>query len=390
MDDLATHAGLDDRICPGGPLPAPATVGMSLERVDTPALLLDLDAFEYNLEHLARAAEATGMRLRPHAKSHKCPEIARRQMARGAVGVCCQKVSEAEVLVAGGIPDVLVTNEIVGAGKLERLARLARRAHVSVCADDPAHVAALEQAARGAGVTLDVLVELDVGANRCGVAAGAPALELARAIARSGSLRFAGLQAYQGSAQHLRTPGERREAIAAAVAQVRLTVDCLQRAGLEVPLVTGAGTGTCMLEAASGVYHELQAGSYIFMDADYGNNLGDDGLKVHEFRHSLFVLTTVMSRPLPARAVVDAGLKAHSVDSGMPWVADAPGAAYTRVSDEHGVIDFTGSCGWELGQKIRLIPGHCDPTVNLHDWIVGYREGRVEAVWPILARGAFY
>jgi len=387
MDDFASHAGQQDRPGLAGP---PAQVGMSLDQVDTPALLLDLDAFEHNLDRLARSLEGTGMRLRPHAKSHKCPEIARRQMARGAVGVCCQKVSEAEVLVAGGIPDVLVTNEIVGAAKLARLAQLARRAQVGVCVDNAANVAALAAAAAAAGVTLEVLVDLDVGANRCGVAPGAPALELVRAIGRHRELRFRGIQAYQGGAQHLRTPEERRAAIDAAVARVRLTVDLLRRDGLEAPLVTGAGTGTYLLEAASGVYHELQPGSYIFMDADYGANLGDDGQRVHEFRNSLFVLATVMSRPLPARAVVDAGLKAHSVDSGMPLVADTPGAAYTRVSDEHGVIDFDGPSDWELGRKIRLIPGHCDPTVNLHDWIVCTRRGTVEAVWPILARGAFF
>jgi len=375
---------------PAGLLPPPAALGMPLEEVDTPALLLELDAFEYNLDHLARSVSGTGMRLRPHAKSHKCPEIARRQVARGAVGVCCQKVSEAEALVAGGIRDVLVTNEIVGPAKVARLARLARHAQVGVCVDNLANVTELALAARTAGVTLDVLVELEVGTRRCGVPPGEAALGLVRAITARQGLRFAGLQAYQGVAQHLRTPRERLDAIAAAVAGVRLTIDLLRRAGFEVPLVTGAGTGTYRLEATSGVYDEIQPGSYIFMDADYGRNSGEDGNPVHEFRHSLFILATVMSRPTPARAVVDVGLKAHSIDSGMPLVADAPGAVYTRVSDEHGVIEFAGASDWELGQKVRLIPGHCDPTVNLYDWIIGYRHGRVEAIWPILARGAFY
>ena len=249
-----------------------------------------------------------------------------RQIARGAIGVCCQKVSEAEALIAGGVQDVLLTNEVIGATKLARLARLARRAHVSVCVDDAANVAELAVAARTAGVTLDVLVELDVGANRCGVAPGEAALGLARVIAQSEGVRFAGLQAYQGSAQHCRTWQERRAAIAQAVAKVRLTLELLQRVGMEVPLVTGAGTGTYMLEAASQVYHELQPGSYVFMDADYGRNLDDDGQPVREFRHSLFILATVMSRPVPERAVVDVGLKAHSIDSGMPLVVAVPGA----------------------------------------------------------------
>jgi D-serine deaminase-like pyridoxal phosphate-dependent protein len=387
MNGSAPHLPETD---PRGPLPPPAVAGMPLDQVDTPALLLDLDAFEHNLDRLALESGAAGMRLRPHAKSHKCPEIARQQIARGAVGVCCQKLSEAELFVAGGVLDVLVSNEVVGAAKQGRLARLARRARVSVCVDDPGNAEAWALAARAAGVTLDVLVELDVGANRCGVAPGGAALELARAIKRHEELRFAGLQAYQGSAQHLRTPEERRAAIDQAVAQVRLTVELMRRAGIEVPLVTGAGTGSYRLEAASGVYQELQPGSYIFMDADYGRNFDEDGRPVHTFRQSLFILATVMSRPVPERAVVDVGLKAHSIDSGMPLVVDTPSAVYTRASDEHGVIELTGTVDWKLGQKIRLVPGHCDPTVNLYDWIVGYRDGRVEALWPVSARGAFY
>jgi 3-hydroxy-D-aspartate aldolase len=371
-------------------LPPPAAIGMPLAEVDTPALLLDLEAFEANLERLMHSLRDTGLRVRPHAKSHKCPEIALRQIAAGAVGVCCQKVSEAEALVAGGIQDVLITNEVVGATKLARLAHLASRAHVAVCADDAENVAELALAARKAGVILDVLIEVDVGANRCGVAPGAPAVALAKVIAQTPGLSFAGLQAYQGSAQHLRTPQERREAIQQSAAMVRHTLDELHQAGLAVPLVTGAGTGTYPLEAASAVYQELQPGSYIFMDADYGLNLGEDGRPVHEFRNSLFILATVMSAPVPTRAVVDVGLKAHSIDSGMPLVVDVPGAHYTRASDEHGVIELPEGRRLQLGQKLRLIPGHCDPTVNLYDWIVCYRQGSVEALWPITARGAFY
>jgi D-serine deaminase-like pyridoxal phosphate-dependent protein len=363
---------------------------MPLEAVDTPALLLDLDAFEHNLAQLTQSLLGTGMLVRPHAKAHKCPEIALRQLAQGASGVCCQKVSEAEAMVAGGVRNILIANEVVGATKLARLARLAQQAQISVCVDDPGNVAELALAARTAGVTLDVLVEVDVGANRCGVAPGEPVAELARVISRTVGLRFAGLQAYQGSAQHLRTPQERREAIQLAVTKVQTTLEHLKRAGLEAPLVTGAGTGTYLHEAASRVYSELQPGSYVFMDADYGRNLGDDGQPVHAFRQSLFILASVMSRPVPARAVVDVGLKAHSIDSGMPLVVDEPGAVYTRASDEHGVIELSPALDWRLGRKIRLIPGHCDPTVNLYDWLICYRRERVEAIWPIAARGAFY
>jgi D-serine deaminase-like pyridoxal phosphate-dependent protein len=363
---------------------------MRLEQVDTPALLLDLDAFERNLRRLHASLGDATVRVRPHAKSHKCPQIALRQIALGAVGVCCQKVSEAEALVRGGVADVLIANEIVGAQKLARLAQLARSATVGVCVDDIGNVADLDRAATDAGTRLNVYVELDVGASRCGVEPGEPALRLAQAVARAGALRFAGIHAYQGAAQHLRSPAERGAAIARAVEKVRATVTLLEARGLRAEIVTGAGTGTYPLEAASRVYNEIQPGSYVFMDADYGRNLGDDGQPVHEFEHSLFILATVMSRPTPQRAVVDVGLKAHSVDSGMPTVVGVAGARYLRASDEHGVIELGGPDTIELGRKLRLIPGHCDPTVNLYDWLVCYRGEQVEDLWPISARGAFY
>jgi len=233
-----------------------------------------------------------------------------------------------------------------------------------------------------------VLVEVDVGGNRCGVPGGAPVVELAARVAASPHLRFGGLQAYHGRAQHLRRHEERRAAVGAAVEALQSTLALLEARGLRAEVVTGAGTGTVEFEAASGVYTEVQPGSYIFMDADYGRNLDADGQPVHVFQQSLFVLTTVMSRVRPDRAVVDAGLKAHSVDSGMPLVADVKGATYTGASDEHGVVELHGPGALALGQKIRLIPGHCDPTVNLHDWLVCVREGCVEALWPITARGA--
>ena len=329
----------------------------------------------------------TGIKLRPHAKSHKCPEIALRQIALGAVGVCCQKVSEAEALVAGGVNDVLIANEVVGAAKLKRLAALAQQAKVRVCADDAGNIRDLDAAARAAGVTLDVLVEVDVGAHRCGVAPGAPAVALARQIASCRNLRFAGLQAYQGAAQHVRKVADRREAIARAVEQVQTTTRMLAAAGIQCDYVTGAGTGSYMFEATSSVYHELQAGSYIFMDADYARNEWTES-GIPQFEHSLFVWTTVMSAPAPDRAVVDAGLKASSVDSGMPRVADYSDVDYVKASDEHGVLQLKGATRFKVGAKLKLIPGHCDPTVNLYDWYVCVRNGRVEALWPITARGA--
>ncbi|HEX3885835.1 MAG TPA: DSD1 family PLP-dependent enzyme [Stellaceae bacterium] len=369
----------------------PAEIGMSLDDVDTPALLVDLDAFERNLRRLADRIAGSGVRLRAHAKTHKCPVIALKQIELGAVGVCCQKVSEAEAMVYGGVKDVLVTNEIVGRQKLRRLMGLASMARIGVCADDPAQVRDFEAAAAEAGVTLPVYVEVNMGGNRCGVEAGQPVLALARQIVEAPHLTFGGLQAYHGSAQHLRTWDERQAAIAGATDKARTTRDLLQANGIPCDQITGAGTGTFEFEAASGVYTELQCGSYIFMDADYGRNLDKDGGATRSFEPSLFVWATVMSRPAEERAIVDAGLKALGFDSGPPTVWDEPAAIYERASDEHGRIGFSAPTNrLNLGDKIRLVPGHCDPTVNLYDWYVGIRGNRVETVWPITARGAVY
>lgn len=369
----------------------PAEIGMALEEVDTPALIVELDAFERNLERMAHAVRAAGVRLRPHAKTHKCAEVALRQMALGAVGVCSQKVSEAEALVGAGVSDVLVTNEIVGKRKLERLMRLACDARLGVCVDDAGNVDDMERVARAAGAEIDVLVEIDVGGHRCGVAPGEPALALARRVAACSRLRFAGLQAYQNKAQHVREFAARRNAVEAAVAEARRTVELLAANDIACPIVTGAGTGTYLLEGGSGVYDELQAGSYVFMDADYARNHGADGGDFTDFEHSLFVWTTVMSTPSAERAIVDAGLKASSVDSGMPLVHQAPGVVYAGASDEHGGLRIdAGARPLALGEKLRLVPGHCDPTVNLHDWYVCVRDGVVQSLWPIVARGAVF
>jgi D-serine deaminase-like pyridoxal phosphate-dependent protein len=227
---------------------------------------------------------------------------------------------------------------------------------------------------------------VNVGANRCGVEPGEPAAALAGAIAQSKSLRFAGLQAYQGGAQHLRKVEERRAAIEQACAKVRKTTELLAQAGIPCEKVTGAGTGTYLFEATSGVYHELQAGSYIFMDVDYGKNDWTES-GIPRFEHSLFVWATVMSKPSTAHAVVDAGLKASSVDSGMPRVWEVEGAEYLKASDEHGVLKLAPGARVALGDKLKLVPGHCDPTVNLYDNLVCIRGGKVEAIWPVSARG---
>jgi D-threonine aldolase len=358
----------------------PAAVGQPLDEVDTPALVLELDAFERNQKVLFDTAKK--VRIRPHAKTHKCPEVGKRQIAAGAVGQCVQKVSEAEAMVDGGIADVLITNQVVGPAKIARLATLSKRARLGVCVDDPGNLGAIA----ASGARLDVYVEIDVGMRRCGVAPGEPALALAKEIGKHRKLRFAGLQAYHGRAQHLRSMAERRAAIEKSAAAVRATRDLLGRAGIECPRVTGAGSGTYMLEIQTGAWDEIQPGSYAFMDADYARN--EWAAPLPRFEHALFVLTTVMSRPGPDRAIVDAGLKASSVDSGMPGIWQRPGLAYTHASDEHGWVE--GSPAPALGEKLLLVPGHCDPTINLYDWYVCVRRGRVEALWAITARGALY
>lgn len=361
---------------------APASVGQSLQDIDTPALVLDLDAFEANVRALHDSLGNRRVRVRPHAKTHKSVDIAKRQIAAGAVGMCCQKLSEAEVLVEGGIGDVLISNEVVGRGKLERLAALSRRAKIGVCVDHPEALGALAES----GATCDVYVELEVGMCRCGTEPSG-AVKLAREIKTTVKLRFAGLQAYHGRAQHMRSLAERRAAIEAAKEKVLATKALLAGEGIGCPIVTGAGSGTYMLEVESGAWDEIQPGSYVFMDADYARN--ERAAPLPRFEHALFVLTTVMSRPSADRAIVDAGLKASSVDSGMPEVWQRPGLVYSKASDEHGVVEIAPhAVAPRLGEKLLLVPGHCDPTVNLYDWYVGLRGARVEVVWPVSARGA--
>lgn len=373
--------------------PPPARVGDPVDAVDTPALVIDLDAFERNLDRMAAFSHDTGIRVRPHAKTHKSPAVAHAQMARGAVGQCCQKVAEAEVLVNNGIDNVLVSNQIVGAGKVARLAALARRAWIGVCADDPAQVRAYGEAARRAQAELHVLVEIDVGAARCGVAPGADAVDLARLIADTPGLSFEGLQAYHGSAQHIRGHRERRAAIRTAAQAVQTTAEKMGAAGLDCRTIGGAGTGSFRFETETGLWNELQPGSYCFMDADYARNLDEGGEEKTEFEHALFVAATVMSASAPGRAVVDAGHKASAVDSGLPTVWRRSDTSYVGASDEHGKLSVGASApDIGLGDRVWLVPGHVDPTVNLHDWYVGVRggltDGVVECLWPVAGRGA--
>ena len=368
------------------PVNIPADVGAGIEAIDTPCLLIDLDAYERNIQRMARFTRDHDLRHRAHAKTHKSADIAHDQMAAGAVGVCCQKVSEAEALVHGGVRDVLVSNEVVNPHMIERLAAMARQARVLVCADDAANVDALAAAAARYDARLEVLVEIDVGAGRCGVAPGAPAVALAERIDAAPHLAFAGLQAYEGKAQHVHDFNERRARIDEAIARTRDTVERLEQAGLACDIVGGAGTGTYAFEGGSGVYNELQCGSYIFMDADYQRIAMADGRPIDDFENSLFLYTTVMSKTKADKAICDAGLKAQSVDSGPAVVFGRDDIEYIGASDEHGVIRDPDNV-LRLGDKLRLVPGHCDPTVNIHDWYVGVRGGVVERLLPVTARG---
>ena len=368
----------------------PALPGMDEAEIQTPCIVLDLDALERNIRKMGDYAAAHGMRLRVHGKMHKSVDIAKLQQGiGGAVGVCCQKPWEAEAFVRGGITDVLVSNEVRDLVKIDRLARLPQRgARVIVCVDDPDNVAELSDAAARHGTQLEVLVEIDCGQGRCGVATSDDALELARAIDAAAGLSFAGIQAYQGAAQHLESHAARAEKLDIAIAQVKDVIAGLETAGLTPELVTGGGTGTYPFESNSGVYNELQCGSYAFMDADYGRILDADGTRLDggEWEYAFFLFTQVMSHVKADRAVVDAGLKVQSVDSGLPFVFGRDDVEYISCSDEHGVLSDPGGV-LKVGDKLRLVPGHCDPTANLHDWYVGVRNGKVETLWPVTARG---
>jgi D-serine deaminase-like pyridoxal phosphate-dependent protein len=369
----------------------PARVGDALHEVDTPALILDLDRFEANLERLMRSSTVRGMRVRPHAKSHKCIEIARRQMEAGAVGICCQKVSEAEIFLAGGIDDVLVTNEIIGKRKVTALASLAVRypkAKIGVCVDDVRQVRQLATACRALAAELDIYIELDVGHGRAGVPDTPAVVDLAREIKLHKCLRLRGLQAYYGSAQHRRSVRERRQAITAAAGLAGAARDGLLAEGLTCDIVTGGGTGTFPYETGSGVYNEVQPGSYVLMDIDYGKNEFDPIAPA--FEPALYIIASVMSAR-GDRVTLDAGLKAFSTDSG-PAMPAFEGWQVRGVSDEHTVLIRVGSDGpaLALGDKPLLIPGHIDPTINLHDVIVVSRNDVVIDLWPIEARGALF
>lgn len=371
----------------------PALPGMDEADIQTPCLVLDLDALERNIKKMGDYARAHGMRHRVHGKMHKSVDVAKLQESLGgSCGVCCQKVSEAEVFARGGIKDVLVSNQVRDPAKIDRLARMPKLgARTIVCVDMLDNVTDLSAAAVRHDTQIECLVEIDCGAGRCGVKTTPEVVELAKAIDAAPGLKFAGIQAYQGAMQHMDSYDDRKAKIDLAVAQVKDAVDTLKVEGIACDIVGGGGTGSYYFESTSGVYNELQCGSYAFMDADYGRILDKDGQRIDqgEWENALFILTSVMSHAKADKAIVDAGLKAQSVDSGLPVIFGRTDVKYIKCSDEHGVVEDTGGV-LKVNDKLKLVPGHCDPTCNVHDWYVGVRGGKVEVVWPVSARGKAY
>ena len=385
-------------------------VGKPVHDIDTPALVIDLDAMKRNLGRMAEFAKKHQVRWRPHAKLHKSVLLGKMQIKAGAVGVCVQKTAEAEIMVAGGIHNVYLSNQVIAPKKLARVAALTQEVvphggKIAIAVDSIEGVNRLAQAMTHARTTarigaastatvIDVFVEIDVGQGRCGVQPGEAAVALALEIRKHPELHFAGLQAYHGKAQHLRSALERRLATGTVLKSIEMTCQLLKTQGMAPALVTGAGTGSFALEAASGVYGELQAGSFLFMDADYAQNERDPVQP--QFEHALFVKTQVVSVH-SGHAVCDAGHKSHAIDSGMPKV-HAFGAEsaldYFNGGDEHGILRPTEGAARlpRLGEMLWLIPGHCDPTVNLHNAMIGVRgglrSGTVERIIKVDARGA--
>ena len=383
-----------------------ALVGQSVDDVDTPALVVDLDAVNRNMQRMVEFAAKHRLRLRPHGKAHKSALFGRLQLQAGAVGLCAQTVAEAEALGAGGINDVLISNEVLSVPKLRRVAALAhqlytRGGRLGIAVDSGEGIERLAQAMMLTRAVIDVYIEIDIGQGRCGVAPDERVVTLARQLAGRSSLRFAGLQAYHGGAQHLRTVAERHAAIVEAAEKVNAVRRLLEAAEMPADIVTGAGTGTFAHEAASGAWTEIQPGSFMFMDVDYLRNERDPAQP--QFEPALFIKSQVISLA-DDHAVCDAGHKSHAIDSGLPEVQALPGQAPLRFAnggDEHGVLhpehtaDEDGPLSHlpALGEAVWLIPGHCDPTVNLHSHYVvvrgGLAAGRVEAIAPVEARGVW-
>ncbi len=358
------------------------SIGQSKWELDTPALLIDLPAMERNIARMAAFFADKKAKLRPHSKTHKCPTISHKQLAAGnAVGVTCAKLGEAETLAAAGITDILIANQIVGPQKIARLVGLAHHADVMVAVDDPVNVEQLSAAAVDAGVRLRVLVEVNIGMNRCGVEPGEPALELARKVAESKGLRFMGLQGYEGHLVMHPNLEERRQRTLAAMKSLVDTRRFIEGSGLEVAVVSGGGTGTHDITGTVDGVDEIQAGSYIFNDVRY-RSVGA------RFDCALTVLATVISRPNPTLAITDAGHKVLTSEFGLPELVGIDGASLIGLSEEHGKVGFkTPNRELRPGDRVEFIPSHGCTTINLFDHYHAIRDDRLEAVWEIAGRG---
>jgi D-serine deaminase-like pyridoxal phosphate-dependent protein len=354
---------------------------------NTPVLVIDLDAFEKNVADMAAYAKASGLRLRPHAKTHKCAEIARRQVAAGAVGVCCAKLGEAEAMAAGGIASILITSPVVSAPTIERLVALNHKiADLEVVVDNPDNARALSAAA-GSGKRLNVLIDIDPGIRRTGVASAEAAVSLAQAIATLPALNLIGVQYYCGRQQHIESYAERRTDIIDRTDYLRGIVDALTEAGFPPRVITGGGTGTHRIDVELGLLNELQTGSYIFMDRQY-NECDISGEGTPGFATSLLIDARVVSANTQGLGTIDAGFKAMATDGGPPTVlAGAPvGAAFHFMGDEHGLVLF-GEASPPVGSIVTLAVPHCDPTVNLYDFYHVVRGDTLVDIWPIEGRG---
>ena len=356
--------------------------------LNTPVLVIDESALQRNIAAMAGFAKARALALRPHAKTHKSVDIANLQLAAGAVGVCCAKMGEAEAMADGGIESILITSPVVTPQAIARLAALsARVADLAVVVDNPENVAALAMATEGAPRPLGVLVDIDPGIRRTGVASPEAAVRLARQVAEDASLRYAGVQFYCGVQQHIASFAERRAAIAERTEYLRGAVQLLTAEGLAPRLITGGGTGTHAIDAELGVLNELQAGSYVFMDRQYNDcDLRGDGAVA--FETALQVDAHVISANSASMATIDAGFKALAADGGAPTVLSGASATsmFVFMGDEHGAL-IAPDHAFKIGERVTLASPHCDPTVNLYDWYHVVRDGTLVAMWPVSARG---
>ena len=362
---------------------------MHRDEIPTPALLLDLDRFERNITRMATHVRAAGKQLRPHAKTHRCPEIARRQVAAGALGVACAKLGEAEVMARAGVRGLLITTEVVAPSAILRLTRLAGEApDTMVVVDHPDNVRALARAAAEAGVTLNVMVDVHVGARRTGAEPGEPALAIGRLVAEQSSLRLRGLQGYAGHCAHVMGWAARRESSLKEMAPLMDTRARFEAAGLPIEIVAGGSTGTYNIDLELPGLTELQAGSYCVMDLDYRRIGGRAGDAMTDFEMAITVVATVVSVAAD-RVMVDAGLKAFSTDKPFPPEAvERSGFEYGFAGDEHGRLTLTDPArAPKLGERIEFFPPHCDPTFNLYDRVWVVKGADVIGTWEIAARG---